>query len=204
MTGADRLARSAAAAGLILLAACARGAASPDAAQCFADLDRLGLLYTPIPAPSGPAACAVRDPIEVRVAGIAWTPPGVVNRGFARKLDAFTRQDVQAAALAHLGQRVRFLHQIGAYSCRRETGGKHRWSEHASGNALDIASFELANGTIINVEHDWRRSGPKRDFLRDVARRGCKRFSVVLTPSTNREHRDHIHVDAGPYKLCSM
>jgi hypothetical protein len=197
---ADRLARSAAAV-LILLAACARSAAAPDAAQCRADLDRLGLRYTPVPTP-GSGSCAVRNAVEVSAAGIAWGPPGVVNCGFARQLDAFARQDVQAAALAHFGQRVRLLHQIGAYSCRRESGGKHRWSQHARGNALDVAGFELADGTVISVEHDWRRRGAKRDFLRDVARRACKRFSVVLTPNSNREHHDHIHIDAGPYKLC--
>lgn len=202
MTGAERVARIAAAAGLFLLAACAHGTASPDAAQCFAGLDRLGLRYTPAPAPPGPAACAVRDPVEVSAAGVAWSPPGLVSCGFARQLDAFARQDVQAAALAHFGQPVRVMHQIGAYSCRRETGGKHRWSEHARGNALDVAGFELADGTAISVEQDWRRSGPKRDFLRDVARRACKRFSVVLTPNSNREHHDHIHIDSGPYKFC--
>jgi len=202
VTGADRLARLAAAAGLILLAACARSAAAPDAAQCFASLDRLGLRYTPAPAPPGPTACAIRDPVEVSAAGVAWSPAGLVSCGFARQLDAFARQDVQAAALAHFGQRVRLMRQIGAYSCRRETGGKHRWSQHARGNALDVAGFELADGTAIIVEQDWRRSGPKRDFLRDVARRACKRFSVVLTPNSNREHRDHIHIDSGPYKLC--
>jgi hypothetical protein len=200
VTGVDRLARSAAAV-LILLAACARSAAAPDAAQCLADLDRLGISYSPVQAPRE-GSCAVRGAVEVSAAGVAWGPPGVVNCGFARQLDAFARQDVQAAALAHLGRRVRLLHQIGAYSCRRETGGKHRWSQHARGNALDIAGFELADGTIISVERDWRRSGPERDFLRDVARRACKRFSVVLTPNSNREHHDHIHIDAGPYKLC--
>lgn len=202
MTGTERLARIAAAAAVMLLAGCAQSAASPDAAQCLASLDRLGLRYTPARPPPGPAACTLRDPVEVSAAGIAWSPPGMVSCAFARQLDAFARQDVQAAALAHLGQRVRLLHQIGDYSCRRETGGKHRWSQHARGNALDVAGFELADGTMVIVEQDWRRSGPKRDFLRDVARRACKRFSVVLTPNSNREHRDHIHVDSGPYKYC--
>jgi len=203
VTGADRLARHAAAAGLLLLAGCAGSAAAPDAAQCRAALDRLGLNYTPVP-PQGSGACAVRDAVEVGAAGVAWDPPGVVNCGFARQLDAFAREDVQAAALAHLGKRVRALYQIGAYSCRRETGGKHRWSQHARGNALDIGAFELVDGTAIRVEQDWRRRGAKRDFLRDVARRACKRFSVVLTPSSNREHHDHIHIDGGPYKLCGV
>jgi hypothetical protein len=202
--GAQRFARIVAAAGVMLLAACAHSTASPDGARCYADLDRLGLRYSRATIPPGPAACAIRDPVEVSAAGIVWDPPGVVGCAFARQLDDFARQDVQAAALAHFGQRVRALHQIGAHSCRRETGGKHRWSQHARGNALDVAGFELADGTVIVVEQEWRRRGPKRDFLRDVARRACKRFSVVLTPSTNREHHDHIHLDSGPYKLCSM
>jgi hypothetical protein len=201
VTGIERLVRIAAAL-VMLLAGCARSAASPDAAQCFAGLDRLGVRYTPAPAPQAPSACALRDPVEVSAAGIAWSPPALVSCAFARQIEAFTRQDVQAAAVAHFGQRVRLLHQIGDYSCRRETGGKHRWSQHAHGNALDIAGFELADGSVVVVEQDWRRSGPKRDFLHDVARRACKRFSVVLTPNSNREHHDHIHVDGGPYKYC--
>ena len=203
MTGAHHLARHAGAAALLLLAACAGSTAVPDTAQCRADLDRLGLSYASVP-PQGSGSCAVRGAVEVSAAGIAWNPPGVVNCRFARQLDAFAREDVQAAALAHFGKRVRALHQIGAYSCRRETGRKHRWSQHAQGDALDVAGFELVDGTAISVEQDWRRSGPKRDFLRDVARRACKRFSVVLTPNSNRAHHDHIHVDGGPYKLCSM
>ncbi len=194
--------RPLAAAALLLLAACSPGRAAPDAAQCLASLDRLGVRYSPATPPSGPAACAVRTPVEVSAAGPAWSPPPVVSCAFALRLDAFAREDVQAAALAHFGQRVSEIHQIGAHSCRRETGSKSRWSQHATGSALDVAGFVLADGTAIEVERDWRGRGPKRDFLRDVARRACTRFSVVLTPNSNRDHRDHIHIDAGPYRLC--
>ena len=187
---------------MILLAACAQGEAAPDPAQCLASLDRLGVRYSRAAAPAGPAACSVRNPVEVSAARVVWSPPPVVSCAFALRLDAFAREDVQAAALAHFGQRVRLMRQIGAHSCRRETGGKRRWSQHASGNALDVAGFELADGTAISVEQDWRGRGPKRAFLRDVAHRACKRFSVVLTPNSNRDHRDHIHIDAGPYRLC--
>ncbi len=194
--------RRLAAASLILLAACSLGAAAPDAAQCLTSLDRLGARYSPATPPSGPASCAVRTPVELNAAGAVWSPPAVVSCTFALRLDAFAREDVQAAALAHFRQRVRLIHQIGAHSCRRETGSRTRWSQHATGSALDVAGFELADGTLISVERDWRGKGPKRDFLRDVARRACRRFSVVLTPNTNRDHRDHIHIDAGPYTLC--
>lgn len=187
---------------MFLLAACAQGEAAPDPAQCLAALDRLGMRYSRAAPPTGPAACSVRNPVEVSAAGVAWSPPVVVSCAFALRLDTFARQDVQAAALAHFGQRVTLIRQIGAHSCRRETGSKSRWSQHATGSALDVAGFELADGTAITVEQDWRGRGPKRDFLRDVAHRACKRFSVVLTPNSNRDHRDHIHIDIGPYRLC--
>jgi hypothetical protein len=70
--------------------------------------------------------------------------------------------------------------------------------------AIDVAGFRLSDGTTVSVEHDWSESGPKRQFLRHLARRACSYFSVVLTPDSNAEHHDHIHLDIGPDRLCSV
>ena len=32
----------------------------------------------------------------------------------------------------------------------------------------------------------------------------CRRFSVVLTPNSDRFHQDHIHVDIGPWRKCAV
>jgi hypothetical protein len=188
-----------------LLAACA-GPPPPapvrEGAACLARLDAAGVGYAPAAVPASIDACTVDTPVRVSAAGVRWNQPGLVSCGFALDLDAFIREDVQPLALAEFGQSVRQLDHFGTYACRRENGNGRHWSVHGSGRAIDLAGFVLADGTRIRVERDWSGSGAKSRFLHDVARRACARFSLVLTPQSDREHHNHIHIDEGPWKLC--
>jgi hypothetical protein len=74
-------------------------------------------------------------------------------------------------------------------------------SEHATGRAIDLAGFELADGSRVSVKDDWDE-GQRGRFLREIATRACAYFSVVLTPETDRHHRDHLHLDVGPWRAC--
>jgi hypothetical protein len=185
------------------LAACAPTAPPPVSAaarQCLAELDRRGIQYQPEAMPASVSPCTVENPVRVTAAGVPWNQPGIVSCGFALELARFTREVVEPAALRYFGEPVRRLRHFGTYSCRDMRDG--RLSEHAHGKAIDIAGFELHDGTLVLVARDWRRGGPRGRFLRDIARRACRYFSVVLTPDSNRDHHDHIHLDAGPYRLC--
>ena len=78
-------------------------------------------------------------------------------------------------------------------------------SEHGFANALDIAVFELADGTRIRVKDHWHSDGSwfgrrAAGFLRDVGRSACNSFMVVLTPDSDAAHHDHFHFDAGHWK----
>ncbi len=111
---------------------------------------------------------------------------------------------MQPLALDELGSRATRVDHLGSYSCRRQnsrTAG--RWSQHARGQAIDIAGFRLSDGTTVSVERDWNESGAKGRFLRHLAQRACRYFSVVLTPESNAEHYNHLHLDIGPDRLCS-
>jgi hypothetical protein len=68
-------------------------------------------------------------------------------------------------------------------------------SEHAFGNALDIAAFTLADGRKIIVKDGWHGLPEEQGFLRDVQAAACDQFSTVLAPGSNVYHYDHIHVD---------
>ena len=68
-------------------------------------------------------------------------------------------------------------------------------SEHAFGNALDIAAFVLADGHRITVKDGWQGSPEEQGFLRDVQAAACDQFTTVLAPGSNQFHYDHIHVD---------
>jgi hypothetical protein len=94
------------------------------------------------------------------------------------------------------GVRVVEIKQISAYSCRGMNGNPHAHiSEHAFGNALDIAAFTLADGRRIAVKTGWRGMPEEQGFLRDVQATACQQFNTVLAPGSNSHHEDHIHVD---------
>src|SRR5438477_11889851 len=120
------------------------------------------------------------------------------------RLDEFEREVVQPLALDELGSRATRIDHLGSYSCRRQnsrTAG--RWSQHAQGQANDISGFRLSDGTTVSLARDWNEPGAKGQFLRHLAQRACRYFSVVLTPDSNAEHYDHMHLDIGPERLCS-
>ena len=111
-------------------------------------------------------------------------------------LDRWLTDSVQPAAMRWFGVRVVEIKQISAYSCRGMNGNPHAHiSEHAFGNALDIAAFTLADGRRITVKGGWRGMPEEQGFLRDVQGAACQQFNTVLAPGSNSHHEDHIHVD---------
>lgn len=111
-------------------------------------------------------------------------------------LDRWVSGGVQPAALRWFNSPVVEIKQISAYSCRGMVGaGTSRISEHAFGNALDIAGFTLADGRKISVKDGWRGSPEEQGFLHDVQLYACDTFTTVLAPGYNAAHYNHIHVD---------
>lgn len=111
-------------------------------------------------------------------------------------LDHWLADSVQPAAMRWFGARVVEIKQISAYSCRGMNGNPHAHiSEHAFGNALDVAGFKLADGRYISVQHGWKGLPEEQGFLRDVEAGACQRFTTVLAPGANVYHYNHIHVD---------
>jgi hypothetical protein len=134
----------------------------------------------------------------------AFNQPATMSCALADRLDEFEREVVQPLALDELGSRATRIDHLGSYSCRRQnsrTAG--RWSQHAQGQAIDISGFRLSDGTTVSLARDWNEPGAKGQFLRHLAQRACRYFSVVLTPDSNAEHYDHMHLDIGPERLCS-
>jgi hypothetical protein len=88
------------------------------------------------------------------------------------------------------------IRQLSDYSCRNVNGATHGdLSEHAFGNAIDIAAFVLADGRRVTVKDGWRGMPEEQGFLRDVQAGACAHFTTVLAPGSNVYHYDHIHVD---------
>jgi hypothetical protein len=164
---------------------------------------------------NGPGICGLTRPL--RVAALADGAVGFDNAytldcPMVAALNEWLRDVVQPTAQARFGQRVVEIMSMGAYSCRGMNGiPGARISEHAFGNALDIAGFRLADGRDISIVRDWTRGDDQtRAFLQDVHMGACAHFTTVLGPGANVFHYNHIHVDlamhgnssTGPRRVC--
>jgi hypothetical protein len=154
----------------------------------------------PMEAINGPGVCGLLRPLRVSGAlggRIGVTPPATIGCPLTAALDRWLSASVQPAATRYFGSRVVEIRQIASYGCRGRNGARYgRISEHAFGNALDIAGFRLANGQDILVVRAWSRGSPReRAFLYEVFAGACGQFYTVLGPGSDRYHYNHIHVD---------
>ncbi len=147
---------------------------------------------------NGKGACGVAKPLKVKALAdgtISIGPIATIGCPMTVALEEWVQDAVQPAALAWFGQPVSEIKQISAYYCRTKNskrGGS--LSEHAFGNALDIAGFVLIDGREITVLKGWKGSRDERGFLREVYAHGCKHFKTSLGPGA-KYHADHFHFD---------
>jgi len=162
----------------------------------LAPADLYARQHAPIHAPveQAPVGRQVNAAVTARPATVA--PAATLACPLVSMLDRFASDSVQPAAMRWFGQPVVEIKQISAYSCRGMNGDSNaRISEHAFGNALDIAAFTLAGGRVITVKDGWHGAPEEQAFLRDVHGAACRLFTTVLAPGSNAYHYDHMHVD---------
>jgi hypothetical protein len=176
--------------------------APPDRA-CVAALQARNVVFAPATVPDARRGCELPSAVSLRQARAAVEPAATLSCPMALAVVEFDERVIQPAALRHFGRPATVLRQIGAYSCRQRSGGG-RLSRHASGQAIDIAGFEIAGGPRVLVREHWRDNGARGRFLREIARAACDAFSIVLTPSHDVWHADHFHFDVGPSRLCGI
>ncbi len=168
-----------------------------DPTTCQAVLNRSEIAFLALGA-IGEGTCRRTDRVTVIDASLNLRPAGAqatcaVHAGLIRWLE----RRVQPVAEQMFGSRVASVEHLGTNSCRRiGSGNDGRWSEHATGNAIDIAGFRLADGRRISVLKDWTgNDAERRAFLRNIHGAACKDFGTVLGPDYNAAHRDHFHLD---------
>lgn len=155
--------------------------------------------------------CGMDFPLEVTALSggtVAISPTAKMGCPLADALEAWIADSVEPAAMAHFGVQVVEIEQISAYACRNRNNFGRELSEHAFGNALDVAGFKLANGREISVKSGWEGSAEEKAFLRQVFGGACRQFTTVLGPGSNFLHYNHIHMDLaelapdGSPKMC--
>ncbi|MGI8943710.1 MAG: extensin family protein [Qipengyuania sp.] len=174
-----------------------------DVPKCRAVLQRSEISFSAL-APAGEGACGRPDRTRLDAYPLSPDrPPTTCPMAIALELSR--RNFIEPAARQLFDSRLERIEHLGAYSCRRLYGrSSGRWSEHATGNALDITAFVLEDGTRISVLRDWNDGTDKQEFLRRVREGACRSFATVLSPDYNEAHRDHLHFDMSPRRsgLC--
>jgi hypothetical protein len=163
--------------------------------------------FQPLGEISGPGECGGRDIVSLqRVvakngAQIEISPPATLRCETAEAIVTWVREDLARAAA--LGPGLAAIENFDSFECRgqnRVPGAK--LSEHGKANALDIRSFRLKNGQVVQPTDP---AAPK-EFRLAMKTSACARFMTVLGPGSDGYHEDHIHVDLaerrGGYRIC--
>ncbi len=130
------------------------------------------------------------------LANIAFSEPAQITCSEANSLNSWIGSSVQVAAREIYGQQVVAFKVAASYACRpRNNVRGAKLSEHGHGNAIDIASFTLADGREIVVLTGYYGNAQDQRFLRTVRAQACGIFHTVLGPGSDSYHRDHIHLD---------
>jgi hypothetical protein len=112
--------------------------------------------------------CGTPAPLVLRSVGgaekVEFDPAPTMNCRLAASLSDWVDRVLQPLAHEVLGSRIKRIVGSSSYSCRNiYNNPKLALSEHATGNAIDIAGFVTADGRTIMVSKTW---GPtERDIV---------------------------------------
>ncbi|SMF74551.1 Uncharacterized conserved protein [Xaviernesmea oryzae] len=176
---------------------------------CLADLTSLGAKFQPIAPIDDGNGCGIEHPIEV-----AEVLPGVELGGArmrcktALTLAHWLKDTVQPAMnIAMLGRKIAGLVPGSTYDCRLRNGASTgKISEHARGNAFDVAAFKLDDGKTMEMKPRDEDSTLEGAFQRTATAGACLHFTTVLSPGSDAAHETHLHLDImerrNGYRYC--
>ena len=183
-----------------------------DFAACTAALTALGTRFETAPPVTDPAErdCGIDRPVTVSeiLPGVALQPAAVLRCEAALALAEWTRDFVAPAASRLPGRGALSAIDHGtAYLCRPRNGiSGEALSEHAFGNAIDIAGFRFAEGEALPVTPRAGDGSLEEAFQAAVRKSACLAFTTVLGPGADASHADHLHLDVkarrGGFRLC--
>lgn len=185
-----------------------------DFAACRLALSLLGAVYSQPPqvVETQRQDCGIARPLQVTeiLPGMALEGGAAMRCDTARALGFWARDFVRPAAATLPGApRVTALVLGSGYDCRARVGTEDaaaKLSEHALGNAIDIAGFRLDDGTMLPVIPRADSGDRAEAFQRATRGAACLFFPTVLGPGSNAAHGDHLHLDMaerrGGWRLC--
>ncbi len=154
--------------------------------------------------------CGIARPIVVsRLASdIEIGPPAILRCETALQLQRWTREAILPAINAVMpAKRLAGLEQASAYVCRKRNGSANgKISEHAFGNAIDIAAFRFSDGSRLGIAARDEDATAEGALQRAAVASACLYFRTVLDPGSDAAHESHLHLDvmtrSNGYRYC--
>ncbi|TWI29959.1 extensin family protein [Paracoccus sulfuroxidans] len=183
-----------------------------DHAACLMEIWWNGAQYEVLPAITDETNrdCGIDRPIRVSqiLPGVVLDGDPVMRCDTARSLMYWLHDAVQPATRFLPGQpSLAGIEPGSTYQCRATVGNESsKLSEHALGNAFDIAAFRFADDSRFVIEPREDSGGMEIAFQAAIRASACLYFTTVLGPGSNAAHDDHLHLDIkarnSDWRLC--
>jgi len=183
---------------------------------CLDRLSAAGIEFEPVTLP--PAVnpeCAIATPVQLKAIKLPprWKTPirlpdePTLSCQFGERFGHWLRDLVAPLIAGELAVELKSVHTGPGYECRNRNRAEiGKISAHASGLAVDVVSFELANGGTLAIKLNGdEHLRATVDAIRVAA---CGWFTTVLGPGSDVAHAEHMHVDilqhgsSDRYRIC--
>ena len=152
--------------------------------DCERRLSGLHILFGR-PDPIREGACGLPSPIRLNgfesqsAPHLQFDPAPTTSCRMAQALRRWFDEVVQPQAKAYLHATIVRMSTLSGYDCRsRYDDPAQRLSQHAYGNALDVAEFVTARGERIAVADAWSAGDERAAFLHDIHDGACRIFGT--------------------------
>jgi hypothetical protein len=181
--------------------------------QCVADLTSKGIAFERA-GDVRQEGCQLSGAIKLTTIPTRFGDVGVAGKptmlcSFGRQFSGWVRDVGAPLTFAYTGQKLMQIEAGSAFACRARYDKPGAIpSEHAKGDAIDIASFVLADNRRISVKQQDSDTPVARDLVRALRMTACAYFTTVLGPGSDSAHEEHLHFDTGMhgstpnYRIC--
>ncbi len=177
---------------------------------CENRLLAIGAGFSKLPPIDDGNGCLIATPLEVSrlTENVALKPAAIISCETALATAKWVSNTlIPSARSAFPSKSLSAVRQASGYVCRqRNNRPGAKLSEHATGNAIDIAGFEFDDGSYHEIRIRQRTGSMDEAFQKAVRFSACLEFTTVLGPLSDENHADHLHFDLasrrGDYRLC--
>jgi len=189
---------------------------SAEANTCLQELRAAGFEIEPAEPPrTSNELCRIEIPVRLKRVPVPAKPATSVRLSdepilacrFAGPFGRWIGDLVAPLVAAHKGTELKAVRTGPGFECRNRNGAATgKLSAHAAGLAIDIAAFELANGSTLRIKPE-PDEGPD-PALSSLRKAACGWFTTILGPGSDEAHHDHLHVDieqhgsSDRYRIC--